>query len=69
MEIKGEAKLLRIFIGESDRVGRRPLHEVLVDEAKDTGLAGATVLRGILGYGRTARVHSSKLIMPSPLMS
>ena len=62
MEIKGTAKLLRIFVGESDKVRHVPLYEVIVREARERHLAGATVLRGILGFGPTARVRSAKLL-------
>lgn len=51
MEISGQAVLLRVFIGESDKVGHSPLHEVIVKKAREAGLAGATVLKGVLGYG------------------
>jgi uncharacterized protein len=56
MEIKGQAVLLRIFIGESDKLGHRPLYEAIVKEARAAGLAGATVLKGVLGFGATARI-------------
>jgi len=54
--------LLRIFIGESDRVDHRPLYEVLVMKAREMHLAGATVLRGPLGYGASSRVHTAKIL-------
>jgi PII-like signaling protein len=57
MRVPEEAVLLRIFLGEDDRVGSRPLHEHLVLLAREHGLAGATVLRGSLGYGRSSRLH------------
>ncbi len=62
MEISGQAVLLRIFIGESDKVGHLPLHEAIVREAREAGLAGATVLKGVLGYGATARIRTSKIL-------
>ena len=62
MEIKGQAVLLRIFIGESDKFGHLPLHEVIVRQARDAGLAGATVLKGVLGYGATARIRTAKIL-------
>jgi PII-like signaling protein len=62
MEIKGQAVLLRIFIGESDKLGHHPLYEVIVREARDAGLAGATVFKGVLGYGATARIRTAKLL-------
>ena len=51
MRITGEGKLLRIFIGEADRCEGRPLHDAIVCKAREIGLAGATVWRGIAGYG------------------
>ncbi len=57
MEIKGQAVLLRIFVGESDKVGHLPLYEAIVRNARDSGLAGATVLKGVLGYGATHHIH------------
>ena len=56
------AKLLRIHIGELDRVRHRPLFEVLVTEARVTGLSGATVLRGIESFGASSVVHRSRLL-------
>jgi len=57
-----EAALLRIYMGESDREGGHPLHETVVLAAREAGLAGATVLRGVLGYGRSSRLHSAKIL-------
>lgn len=54
--------LLRIFIGESDRAGHRPLYEELVMKAREMHLAGATVLRGPLGFGASSRVHTAKIL-------
>ena len=62
MEIKGSAKLLRLFVGESDKVGHTPLYEVIVNEARERHLAGATAWRGILGFGPTARMRTTKLL-------
>jgi uncharacterized protein len=62
MELKGEAKLLRIFIGESDKAGHVPLYEVIVKEAKQAGLAGATAWRGILSYGPNSRIRTAKIL-------
>jgi len=62
MELKGDAKLLRIFIGESDKAGHIPLYEAIVKEAKATGIAGATAWRGILGYGPTSRIKTAKIL-------
>jgi hypothetical protein len=61
MESNPIAKLLRIFIGESDKVGQQPLYETLVFEAKKQGLLGATVTRGIMGFGANSKVHTAKL--------
>jgi len=62
MKITGQGMLLRIFIGESDRWHGRPLHEALMLEAREAGLAGATVLRGLAGYGAHSRVHTAKVL-------
>jgi PII-like signaling protein len=62
MEIPQESLLLRIFIGESDRWERKPLHEAIVLKARECHLAGATVLRGSMGYGKTSRLHTSKIL-------
>lgn len=62
MQIPRNAVLLRIFMGESDRWGHHPLFESIVMSARKQHLAGATVLRGPMGYGRSSRVHTAKLI-------
>jgi PII-like signaling protein len=62
MEITGQAVLLRVFIGESDKLGHLPLYEAIVKQARAKGLAGATVLKGVLGYGATARIRTAKLL-------
>lgn len=62
MKLPAEAYLLRIFIGESDKAAGRPLHEALVLLARQRGLAGATVLRGILGFGANSRIHTAKVL-------
>ncbi|MBU2488348.1 MAG: DUF190 domain-containing protein [Proteobacteria bacterium] len=62
MTLPPESCLLRIFIGESDRAGRKPLYEAIVEAARARGLAGATVLRGILGFGANSRIHTSKVL-------
>ena len=62
MHIKGEAKLLRIFLGESDKSGSIPVYEIIVKEARKNGLAGATVFKGIMGYGESSRIHTSKIL-------
>lgn len=61
MENNLNSKLLRIFIGESDKLGQQPLYEAIVFEAKMQGLAGATVTRGIMGFGANSKVHTAKL--------
>ncbi|MCI0426317.1 MAG: DUF190 domain-containing protein [Actinobacteria bacterium] len=62
MRIEGEARLVRIFIGESDHWEGRPLYEALVRRARDMGLAGATVLRGIEGFGASSIVHTARIL-------
>ncbi len=65
MKIVGEAKLLRIFLGETDKIGSVTVYEKIVMEARKSGLAGATVYRGIMGYGGNSRVHSAKFLAVS----
>jgi len=62
MKDGGEKVLMRIFIGESDRQGHRPLYEVLVEFFRKEGLAGATVLRGVSGFGAHSVYHTVKLL-------
>lgn len=62
MKLPEQACLLRIFIGESDKYGSRPLYEAIVEKARTEGLAGATVLRGFLGYGANSVIHTSKIL-------
>jgi PII-like signaling protein len=62
MKIASEGKLLRIFVGESDQCQGRPLYEAIVLKARELGLAGATVWRGIEGYGARSRIHTSKIL-------
>jgi len=59
---EGERTLMRIFIGESDRHEGRPLYEALVELLRKRGFAGATVLRGIAGFGAHARLHTEKIL-------
>jgi len=61
MTLPEEGSLLRIFIGESDRHAGKPLYEWLVLAAREHGLAGATVLRGLMGYGAHSRLHTFKI--------
>jgi PII-like signaling protein len=62
MRIPKQGQLLRIFIGERNKYDGRPLYEWIVLQAKQTGLAGATVLRGMMGYGANSRIHTSKIL-------
>jgi PII-like signaling protein len=62
MNLSGNAILLRIFIGESDRFEHGPLHEGIVLKAREMGLAGATVLRGPMGFGRSSHLHTAKIL-------
>jgi len=62
MTLPEEGQLLRIFIGESDKYGRQPLYEWIVRKAREFGLAGATVFRGLEGFGARSRVHTAKIL-------
>jgi PII-like signaling protein len=62
MQLDGRSKLLRIFVGEIDKIGHTPLYESIVMAARKQGIAGATVLRGILSYGASTRLHTARLI-------
>ena len=62
MQLERDSKLLRIFIGELDKSHGKPLYEALVLAAKKNNIAGATVIRGILSYGASSRIHSAKLL-------
>ncbi|HTX22582.1 MAG TPA: DUF190 domain-containing protein [Candidatus Aquilonibacter sp.] len=62
MHLPHEAVLLRIFIGESDRYGHKPLYEGIVLKAREAHLAGATVLRGPMGFGKSSRLHTQKIL-------
>jgi uncharacterized protein len=62
MQIPEDALLLRIFIGESDRWKHQPLYEAIVLKARELHLAGATVLRGPMGFGRSSRLHTAKIL-------
>ncbi len=62
MKLEGEGKLLRIFLGESDKADGKPLYEVLVLRAKEAGLAGATVVRGVEGFGAASRIHTARIL-------
>jgi PII-like signaling protein len=62
MQIPEDAVLLRIFIGESARHDGKPLYEAIVLKAREMHLAGATVLRGPMGFGRSSRLHTAKIL-------
>jgi len=62
VKIKGEGQLLRIFIGEDDRWEGKPLYEAITLKAREAGIAGATVLRGFLGFGASSHLHSAKVL-------
>ena len=62
MKTMETATLLRIFIGEKERFNGKPLYEVIVMKARSLDLAGATVLRGLLGFGADSRIHAAKLL-------
>jgi PII-like signaling protein len=62
MKIPRDGQLLRVFVGESDRWHGRPLYEAIVREARDRGLAGATVFRGFEGFGAHSRIHTSRIL-------
>ena len=62
MKLPEEAELLRVFIGESDKHDGRPLFEAIVQAARARGMAGATVLRGLMGFGAHSRMHTAKIL-------
>src|SRR3989475_9380873 len=62
MQIPHEAVLLRVFLGESDRYEHKPLYEAIVLKAREQHLAGATVLRGPMGFGKSSRLHTAKIL-------
>lgn len=62
MKLPSESLLLRIFIGETDKFEGRPLYKAIVEEARKQGMAGATVLRGMLGFGANSRIHTSQIL-------
>ncbi len=67
MKLAGRAKLVRIHFGENDRWNGRPLYEAIVEEARRQDLAGATVYRGIEGYGASTRIHRKHLLTSSDM--
>ena len=62
MQLPKDAMLLRIFMGESDKAGNLPLYEAIVIKAREAHLAGATVLRGPMGFGHSSRLHTAKIL-------
>ena len=62
MKISEDGQLLRIFIGESDRWHGQPLYEAIVLKAREMGIAGATMLRGLMGFGAASRIHTAKIL-------
>src|SRR5215510_10786933 len=62
MPLSRDAILLRIFIGEDDKAGHQPLYEAIVLKAREMGLAGATVLRGPMGFGHSSMLHTTKIL-------
>lgn len=62
MKIPEEGQLLRIFIGESDSWNGKPLYEAIILKAREMGIAGATMLRGMMGYGAASRIHTAKIL-------
>jgi PII-like signaling protein len=62
MQIPEQGQLVRIFIGESDRWKGQPLYEAIILKAREMGIAGATMLRGLMGYGANSRIHTAKIL-------
>jgi uncharacterized protein len=62
VKLEGEGKLLRIFIGESDKHGRKPLYQAIVEMLREEGMAGATVLRGVEGFGAKSHLHTARIL-------
>ncbi|MDI3533834.1 MAG: uncharacterized protein PWQ82_199 [Thermosediminibacterales bacterium] len=62
MKITGKGKMLKIFIGENDKYRGKPLFDAIVQRLQKEGLAGATVIKGIEGYGANSRIHTSKIL-------
>jgi PII-like signaling protein len=62
MKLEGEGKLLRIFIGEADHLNHKPLYEVIVMKAREMGMAGATVFRGIESFGAASVIHTARIL-------
>ena len=62
LHLSGQAERLRIYTGESDRLNGRPLHEVILEEARRAGMAGGTIIRAVAGFGANSRVHTAKIL-------
>jgi PII-like signaling protein len=62
MKIEGEGLLLRVFVGESDNWHGKPLYQAIVERVREEGLAGATVLRGLEGFGAHSRIHTTRIL-------
>lgn len=62
MKLEGEGKLVRVFVGESDSWHGKPLYEAVVERIREAGLAGATVLRGMEGFGASSRLHTARIL-------
>lgn len=62
MKLEGEGRLVRIFVGESDTWHGRPLYQAIVERAREEGVAGATVVRGIEGFGASSRIHTARIL-------
>ena len=62
MRLPKDVLLLRIFVGEQEKVGHQPLYEAVVMKAREMHMAGATVLRGLLGFGHSSRIHTAKIL-------
>jgi PII-like signaling protein len=62
MQIPEQGQLLRIFIGESDKWEGKPLYEAIILKARELNVAGATMLRGMMGYGANSRIHTAKIL-------
>jgi len=62
MEIISKAKLVRIFVGETDKIGHIPVYEKIVTEARKAGLSGATVIKGVMGFGKNSIIHTAKIL-------
>jgi PII-like signaling protein len=69
MKIEGKATMLAVYIGESDHWHGKPLYEAIVEKARELGLAGATVTRGIMGFGANSHIHTASILRLSEDLS